>query len=491
MEQTNAHTPQAPVSTNQPQTEAVTSEQQEPLNLGMSQASKALLNERLATTQRQAIVREYGKNYGNQSVLRLLHQVTSSSRTQQVQRQVIQRFVEENSAQRIINFINSASVAELRTLITNFDAASSTGDHIGVELPAPINQTVSVATADATELRSQTVTRLTQHLMEDLANGRRTLAETMNNAPDEAARRTTMVALHDFDTPLLTELRQLTAGHTNRWQYPDGSQQNGVQDGVLAAIQLDAVFNAESSLDNPTNAHKDAANSAGMGEDLEWCGFFVAHNYLAANLGRDLRQGFFATENVVDFFNYNYGDRVKKWIFADNQWQQLRAYHEGRQSLRTWIDAHGLQASDLDIRPGDVVLVDWHGSDRPDHIQMVHSYNPQSRELFYIDGNGGGFVVDTHARNAATAQHESHEQSETEAATGRNLTNATTAGGHVGVGMHDLNNQPDPDAVHRNPDKNRHHVRVFGIGRPSIVDFEDHYYDAHSAMPKIPPRQHH
>lgn len=479
MEQTNVQAAQTSVNTAQPAA-ATENPQQEPVNLSMGQVTKALQSDKLASIQRQTLVREFGKNYGNQNVLRLLKQVNSGSG------QVIQRWFEENTAQTVVSFISNASITDLRGLITNFDSYTFSSDHVEVNLPAPLNQTIGVSVNDATELRSQTVTKLIQLLMEDLANGRTPLAATMNNAANESDRRTAMVALHNFDTPRLTELRQITANRSNRWQHPNAQ----VQDGVLAAIQLDAVFNAEGYLNNPQNAHTDSARTVGMGEDLEWCGFFVAQNYITSNLDRDLARGFFATENVVNYFTYNYEGRVQKWIFADGQWQELRTYHDNRSSLRTWIDAGGLQASELDIRPGDVVLVDWHGSDRPDHIQMVQSWNPQSRELFYIDGNGGGYIVDNHPRNPQAASHEPLNESETEAATGRNLTTGG-AEGHVGVGMHDLNDQPDPDAVHRDPARARRHARVFGVGRPSIVDFEDHYYDHSRTIPQIPPRPRH
>jgi len=144
----------------------------------------------------------------------------------------------------------------------------------------------------------------------------------------------------------------------------------------------------------------------------------------------------------------------------------------------------------LDIRSGDVVLLDHSGSPEADHIQMVESYDPATRHLTYIDGNGGGYVVDNASDETKRAKSDNNaadtdSRHTTETATGRNLKRGA---GPVHVGQYDLGNQPDPAKV---PATRGDHVniRVFGIGRPSIVDFEDHRYDSTSLKkpPTIPP----
>jgi hypothetical protein len=64
----------------------------------------------------------------------------------------------------------------------------------------------------------------------------------------------------------------------------------------------------------------------------------------------------------------------------------VQAYHQARGSLRTWTPRTTIQAAlasggTVDIRPGDTCLIDHHGGNTPSHIVMVESYNPTTRQL--------------------------------------------------------------------------------------------------------------
>ena len=150
----------------------------------------------------------------------------------------------------------------------------------------------------------------------------------------------------------------------------------------------------------------------------------------------------------------------------------------GRGSTPPQIFAGG----SLDIRPGDLVLIDHSGTGEADHIVMAHSYDMTTNTLMTIGGNDGGYEVDTspaHAAPKGESQATREKRERMEAASGQPLR-APTSGHGVGVSSYDLDDSPDPVTL-----KGKTRVRIYGIGRPSIVDFEDHRYDSTSA--KHPP----
>lgn len=376
-------------------------------------------------------------------------------------------------AETLLQAIQTASVAELRVILADLDKPNPTGDEIGVTLPL---QSVMVSVADAVGLRTATVEKLRQALMFALATGRQTLFVSMQGAANETDRRTRTVALRAFDTPLLADIRRYAASPATRFKHDDPA----VQDGVLAAVQLEAIASAEGFLASPADAHEKSWKAAGMAASFDWCGFFAMENYMLSNLDADLKRGYFHVDNVEDYFSYKYAfgerkyTRVMKWIYAEDDWHDLRDYHTARGSARTWIPhADIAEGGTLDIRPGDIALIDHSGTKAADHIVMVHSYDMTTNTLFTIGGNDGGYVVDTRATHTAPggeSEAARAKRENLEAATGQPLRSGG-AEGHVGVGSHDL------DSTGR--------VRIYGIGRPSIVDFEDHRYDSND--PKRPP----
>jgi len=424
-------------------------------------ASEALPLPALLALQRTA---------GNQAVARRL----GRART-------LARYVDNASAQELLAALPDATTAQLRAIVRALDSPPTDGGmQVGVPLP---DRSLMVSVVDASELRTAAGDALRRALMHDLAVGRRPLFEAMRGAPDDATRRVHTVALRAFDAPLLAEIRRHVTNPAQRFQHPDAT----VQDAVLAAVQLEVVANAEGDLADPAEAHKRAYKAAGMAASFDWCGFFAMENYLQSDLDADLKRGFFHVTNVEHYFTYRYAfgerkhTRVMKWIYAEDAWHDLRDYHTARGSLRNWTDAATIDAGGaLDIRAGDIVLIDHSGSGAADHIVMVHSYDPATNLLFTIGGNDGGYEVDTAATHTAPRGESEAARSKRErleATTGQPLRPGGR-GGHVGVGSFDLDDQPSNDEAQRARARDRRRVRIYGIGRPSIVDFEEHRYDS-------------
>jgi hypothetical protein len=293
------------------------------------------------------------------------------------------------------------------------------------------------------------------------ADGRAPLFAAMRGAPDADARRQAILALRAYDDPLLPtmwHLHDLLGG----WFIEDAT----ARDAVLAAIQLKIASDAEGELgNNREQVHKRVVEHAGMGMNDQWCGFFAEEQYRKSRLDQDFAAAFHHTSNVEDFFTYNPSPinigRTPRWIYESGRWQSIREYHESRGSLRSFQNHAALAGGGaLDIRPGDIALFDWEPNGVVDHIATVASFDPTTSTLITIGGNDSGYVLDT-----AGTYDKSHDATAQTggAALGQPLRPGTQlpgqAGGHVGVGVRVIGAQ------------------LHGIGRPSLIDFEDHVYD--------------
>ena len=322
-----------------------------------------------------------------------------------------------------------------------------------------------------------------ERIFSTFAAGRAPLLAAMGAAATDEARRAARAALRSYDEPRLPILRAVQTELGGRWDVEDAA----ARDAVLAAIQLEAATTAAGDLHGDSaTVHERVRGTAGMAAHHDWCGFFTQDHYRQSNLDADLRAGFFHTNNVEDYFTYRYTrnpDRIKKWIWPgppETAWEELRAYHARRGAARQWLNYAGVSGGGaLDIRPGDIALVDVGLDGTPNHIVQVQSYDATTGRLVTMGGNDSGLVVDTREnRPAPTDAGADRERRETaEATTGEQLK-AGPAGGHVGVGVHDV----AATAARRGA--------IYGIGRPSIVDFEDHRYDgtsqAHPPAPLAP-----
>lgn len=421
-----------------------------------------LTNPRFQMAQRQTMVRQLNRTQGNRYVQRLMEQ--------------IQRWTDPDAAASVTEIINTANSDDLDMLVASFETGIN-GQSVDLDLPNLTNMTIPIE--DATKLRARAIDKLAERLMEDVADVVLPLAAGIDAATSSSKRRTSMMEMHAKTADLLARIAILRQG-SERWKHPNPA----VQDSILAALQLQVMFRAEayftSSTDQeaPGGAHYDAYTTMGGAKNANWCGMFVSINYLYGNFDSDLKNGFRHVKNVVDYFNYIYHNnpkRLKKWIYVDDRWQELRAYHESRGSLRQWIDAGSIASAEgLDIQPGDIVLLDNDNDDQPNHIVMVHTWNPTTKMLFTIGGNDGGYQVDQKSgRSGPTEGDEAtmRPREQAEQALDQPLRRGDE-GTHVGIKAIDVT-------------KTSATVRVFGIGRPSIVDFEDHTY--HTENPKTPP----
>ncbi len=420
-----------------------------------------LSNPHLQTAQRQMMVRQINQTQGNRYVQSLMNQ--------------IQRWTDPEAAARVTDTINTANTAALKTLMDSFETGIN-GQHIDLTLPDRTKVTIPIE--DATGLRERATQKLAERLMEDVADIVLPIAAGIDAATSSNQRRKLMIQIHAETADHLDRIAALRPG-SERWKHPNPA----VQDSILAALQLKIMFSAEAYFTSPIDqeakggAHYDARTTMGGRKDSDWCGMFASMNYLQSNFDDDLKQGFLHVKNVVDFFNYVYHrtNRVKRWIYIDDGWQELRAYHESRGSLRQWIDASSITSADgLDIQAGDIVLVDRDQDGQPNHIVMVHTWNPTTKMLFTIGGNDGGYQVDQKSNRPGPTEGDEaamDPRDQAEQVLDQPLRRGDKEN-HVGIKAIDVT-----DASAK--------VRVFGIGRPSIVDFEDHTY--HTENPKKPP----
>jgi hypothetical protein len=378
---------------------------------------------------------------------------------------MVARFDPETMQRRIE--VQFAGVDELLRLIRELGAVPNEDETVTVRFGQLGVERVGIE--EAVDLSNLATSRLPSFFTR-FADGRAPLYAAMRAAADTAARRVAILALRAYDEPELPKLWRLH-DYLGGWKIEDAP----ARDAVLAAIQLRIATDAEGELNNNRNeVHQRVVAHAGMSMDEEWCGFFAQEEYRKSRLDTEFNGALFETRNVRDFFTYNEDPinigRTPRWIFEEGRWQSVHDYHQTRGSLRTWQDNAALVAAgEHDIRPGDIVLFDWNADGMPDHIATVLSYDPTTATVFTIGGNDGGYVIDKdHTYNAAgEGAAETQKRQAGEAATGESLKPEGMlgggAGGHVGVGVRVIGAQ------------------FFGIGRPSLVDFEHHIYDHHDA----------
>lgn len=374
--------------------------------------------------------------------------------------------------------------------------------------PASFNSTTVLASMPNNGIPADQVkeveSRQVDLAMTQFATDRKPLADAVRGATGDAARKTAIDGLKAFDDKRLPALEKLTTGRgPDRWKHADAT----VSDAILAAVQLRGVYAGLSDLDKP-NADVAARARTGHGAGENWCGFFVTDAYRLQSFddrNKALMGSFDSTFRVWAFFTYQYGaiiGRFPKYVRSeDGSWEEVANYHEKRGSKRHWIPTSGIAAGNLDIRPGDILTLAVASQDKRaaadtpeeratkeaamnkekgygDHIVMVLSYDPVTGRLFTIGGNDGGYVVRTGDPPAGESADAKATREAREAASGKQLQLPTGAGGHVGVGFQDFLHQPAAGAA----GSIVLHTHVAGIGRPSIVDFEQHDY-----ADKLPP----
>jgi hypothetical protein len=254
----------------------------------------------------------------------------------------------------------------------------------------------------------------------------------------------------------------------NTWRAGDAIESTvaGATDPRRARNAVDEIF-ADSGF---SNRQQLKANPDGTTVIDDWCGMFVAAGmFRGAGIDKDVRKAFAHTDNLYDFFRYTAkvnDERTPLSIWADGRWWLVREYHAQRGSMRTWVE--GGQIDLEQIHPGDVVLI-RHSGTKPagavaNHIAMVESFDPATGRLVTIEGNvGTGIRPDAHGDAERLADG--------------SLANAAAVRESSVVHIRDMHDQTT-----RTPGggagsyQQRGAKTVWGVGRPSIVDFEDHEY---------------
>ncbi len=261
------------------------------------------------------------------------------------------------------------------------------------------------------------------------------------------------------------------------------------EDAALAILQARAVAEARTtwradtvhSSGAPTHARDeldDVFADSGYGQNkvfdgglADWCGMFAAANlFRASAFDRQLRMAFAHTDNLYDFFNYTANvnpERTPRSIWAEGQWWTVKAYHEARGLTRKHVQGPDAAA---DIRPGDIALI-RHDGVKPDgalanHIVMVESYDAATGTLITIEGNvtqgirpaaggtaqrtAGGELRWSNAAKSSTVVEKRNMRDET----------STTHWGKPAGDIYEPSGRPT----------------VWFVGRPSLIDFEQHEY---------------
>ncbi len=271
------------------------------------------------------------------------------------------------------------------------------------------------------------------------------------------------------------------------------------EEAALALLQARAVLNARATWradaaqsstpaeilqgNRPRNEVDDIFADAGYGSRQslrengtrdDWCGMFVAASmFRGAALDKNVRIAFAHTDNVRDFFSYNRQPindaRAPLSIWAEGQWWTVRDYHEQRGLARRWVTGDAVAGAA--IRPGDVALIRHRGvqpaGEVANHIVMVDSWDPVTGKLVTIEGN-----VNEGIRPDAAGEAQRTDGGELRSTT----TNAPSS---TAIHVRDMNDDTTltpggagPGGIYRE----RGARTVWGIGRPSLVDFEHHEY---------------
>jgi hypothetical protein len=267
--------------------------------------------------------------------------------------------------------------------------------------------------------------------------------------------------------PYLDELR--AAPYPNRFEYRD---RRDIEDDLRALIQLEAVGLAEEeyaqqNAARPDPMHPDKtlpnaearARSGGSlpGNDA-WCGAFAFSNARQAGANPFLAQYIQGEAGIVGLGQYAYDH----WISVDGAWMKVETYHKTvRNSPRSYKELPAeVKDFDLDIQPGDLVLLDNRWGTRGDHIMMVKSYDKTTGHLEKVAGNEGA----NHPINVGGYDLGANP-----------APNDATPPKELQKPVHDMSEDEKKQLADFQA-KHPKNVRIHGRFRWSLVDFETHQY---------------
>ena len=254
-------------------------------------------------------------------------------------------------------------------------------------------------------------------------------------------------------TPFLDGLQQ--GDPETRYQHPDAA----ITEKVFAAVRLHSMRRGVAQIGHRDAAEAEARAHGGVATEA-WCGAF-AYTQAEQGGGFDRRwmENMQGEGGIRSALAYG-GTMARTWVWADGHWVHLREYHRSRGSER-WYETVRRAPPSRGIQAGDLVLIDNALGTNPDHITTAISFD------------------------------------------GRYLT---TVGGNQGSGEQGVSRSREPFDLLQNPEPNdvralddaghptreaRHgvtkHVRVHGVGRWSVVDYERRLYRLSDHEPTEPP----
>lgn len=240
-----------------------------------------------------------------------------------------------------------------------------------------------------------------------------------------------------------------------RYQHPDAA----VAAKVFEAVRLHAMRRGVSQIGHRDAAEAEARAHGGVAT-AAWCGAFAfTQAEMGSGFDRRWAENMAGEGGIRSALAYG-GHAPTTWVWADGRWQRLRDYHVARGSER-WYETVRRAPPSRGIQAGDLALIDNSFGTNPDHVTTVISFD--GRYLTTVGGNQGD--------------------------------------GEAGVSRSrepfDLTRNPEPNDVRRldaeghpmrEADRSLHkNVRVHGIGRWSIVDYERRIYRLAEQQPTEAP----
>ena len=297
-------------------------------------------------------------------------------------------------------------------------------------------------------------------VIRDRYASRITAASTGNSSGTDAtgAVETLEISMDGECTPYLNAL--MAGDPQYRYEHFDA----GVSEKVFAAVRLHAARRGVGQIGHRAQAEAEA-RSHGRLPSGSWCGAFA---YTQAEQGGGFDSywvGHMQGEGGIRTALAYGGVMARTWIWAFDHWESLQGYHARLHSSR-WYEAIHRAPPARGIQAGDLVLIDNAFGTNPDHITTAISFD--GRFLTTVGGNQGTSDPSDEAGVSRSAR------------------------------AFDLQNNPEPNDVRRtnaggqkirevDPRLGPKHVRVHGIGRWSVVDYEQHIYRISAQRPTAPP----
>ena len=152
----------------------------------------------------------------------------------------------------------------------------------------------------------------------------------------------------------------------------------------------------------------------GTQQARDWCGMTVAAWYFRGGLHSAHRKSFLATANVRSFFSYGKAGRVhhrtaRVALFPDGTTERLEAWHTRLGERRQWVEGAALRTiagadpSSLPLTPASTILISHNGSlQEAHHIALVESFD--GAVLTTLEGNATGTAGNGKTRKDAVVR---------------------------------------------------------------------------------------